>query len=67
MLTELSRLLKQFLDCVKHSGPPGFVLTLLGTLQAPCVVCTAGNQQTSLHRFPTKKLLKVEADEVDKG
>jgi hypothetical protein len=67
VLTELSRLIKQFLDCVKHSGPQGVVLTLLGNLQAPCVGCSAGNQLTSLHRFPTNELLKVEADEVDNG
>jgi hypothetical protein len=40
---------------------------LLGTLQAPCVRCSAGNQLTNLDMFPTSKLLRVETDEVDKG
>jgi hypothetical protein len=40
---------------------------LLGALQAPYVRCSAGNQLTNLHRFPTNKLLKVESGEVDKG
>jgi hypothetical protein len=43
------------------------VLMLLGTLQASCVACSAGNQQKSLHKFPTNKLLKGDNDEVDKG